>query len=585
MKKHWIALGMFALVAALSLMLPLQFAVAQNSLDWPRYGNDLSNTRYQDVDQINPSNVANLQVAWVFHTGVLDPKTDFETSPVEVNGTVYITDGHDDVFALNAATGTQIWAYQPLNLPGEMPSLDQISVCCGRNNRGVVFVPNLGPNGAVVYGRLDDVVVALDAANGSVVWRTVVADYTTRVAINMAPQLAHGLIIVALAGGEFLVRGQIIALHADTGEIAWRFFTTQPGTWGGGMWKQGGAMAWQNPSVDADLGLLYTGTGNPSPDINGVRRNGDNLYATSVVALNIDSGTVNWYFQETHHDLWDYDSTMTTVLFPVQENGETIPAIGHCSKNGNYYILDRRNGQPIYPVIEMPVPTMPAWQHPSPTQPVSSVEPLTPLTFVPGTIDMSKLPADIQLAPQWTAPQKQELLIVPGDDGGCEGIAQAFSPRTNFVYYGTRYEPTTFHTTPNNPPCSGGICLGSTFEEVIPGVTDFGIFGATDTTTGKVSWKIQVDQPAKSGMLIAGDLAFFGEGNGKFHAVDARTGDMLFTFDGTTVTNGGGAQAAPVAYVVNSKEYIVNAFGGNLPDRLNFPPNPVGDAVIAFSLP
>jgi outer membrane protein assembly factor BamB len=177
------------------------------------------------------------------------------------------------------------------------------------------------------------------------------------------------------------------------------------------------------------------------------------------------------------------------------------------------------------------------------------------------------------------------LLIVPGDDGGCEGIAQAYSPRTKFVYYGTRYEPTTFKTSPNNPPCSGGICLGSTFEEVIPGVKDFGVFGATDTMTGSVAWKINVDQPAKSGMLVAGDLVFFGEGNGKFHAVNATTGQILFTFDGTTISNGGGAQAAPVAYVVNGKEFIVNGFGGNLPDRLNFPPNPVGDAVIAFTLP
>jgi outer membrane protein assembly factor BamB len=127
--------------------------------------------------------------------------------------------------------------------------------------------------------------------------------------------------------------------------------------------------------------------------------------------------------------------------------------------------------------------------------------------------------------------------------------------------------------------------LGSTFDEKIPGITDFGIFGATDTTTGKVAWKINVDQPAKSGMLVAGDLVFFGEGNGKFHAVNAATGQNLFTFDGTTVPNGGGAQAAPVAYVVNGQEFIVNGFGGNVGDRMNFPPNPVGDAVVAFSLP
>src|SRR5207302_10086039 len=132
----------------------------------------------------------------------------------------------------------------------------------------------------------------------------------------------------------------------------------------------------------------------------------------------------------------------------------------------------RRNGKPVYPVTEVPVPTMPEWQHASPTQPVSSVEPLTPLDFVPGTIDFSKLPADISLAPTYTPPQQRELLMVPGDDGGCEGIAQAYSPRTKFVYYGTRYEPTTFKTFSNNPPCSGWVCHGSTFADLIAGVPD-----------------------------------------------------------------------------------------------------------------
>ena len=155
------------------------------------------------------------------------------------------------------------------------------------------------------------------------------------------------------------------------------------------------------------------------------------------------------------------------------------------------------------------------------------------------------------------------------------------------MYYGARYEPTTFHTSPNNKKPTGGLFLGSSFDELTPqeGVTNFGLYGATDTNTGKLMWKIRIDQPAKSGVLIAGDLVFFGEGNGKFHAVDAASGNILFTFDGTTIPNGGGAQAAPVAYVVNGKEFVVNGFGGNVPDRRNFPPNPVGDAVVAFSLP
>ena len=179
-------------------------------------------------------------------------------------------------------------------------------------------------------------------------------------------------------------------------------------------------------------------------------------------------------------------------------------------------------------------------------------------------------------------------MIVPGDDGGCEGIAQGYSPRTKYVYYGTRYEPAAFKTFLNNQgPDSEGLFLGSKFNEFTPreGVTNFGLYGATDTTTGKVVWKIKIAQPAKSGVLIAGDLVFFGEGNGKFHAVDAATGKMLFTFDGTSIKDGGGAQAAPVAYVVKGREYIVNGFGGNVPDRAGFPPNPVGDAIVAFTLP
>jgi len=450
--------------------------------------------------------------------------------------------------------------------PRRNAPLTDVFVCCGLNNRGVVFVPSSSREGndsddeqrsaeerkekpdMVVYGRLDDVVVALNAQTGAVIWKTRVADFHNRVAINMAPQFAHGLVIVGLAGGEYEIRGQVIALTADSGQIAWRFQTTLPESFAGDSFERGGAPVWQNPTVDEQLGLLYFATGNPSPDANGIDRAGDNLFSASVVALDLKTGKLRWHFQETHHDLWDYDSAQPTMLFAVEKGGDQIPALGHCSKNGNYYIFDRRNGQPIFPVTEVKVPVSPSFQSASATQPVSSVEPLTPLNFLPGTIDMTKLPKNLTLAPQYTPPQENEILIAVGDDGGCEGVAGAFSPRTKFIYYGARYEPARYHTSPTNTgPNDVGKFLGSTFAELIPGVTDFGIFGATDSTTGKVVWKINVAQPAKSGMLVAGDLAFFGEGNGKFHAVNAATGEILFTFDGTTVHNGGGAQAAPVA--------------------------------------
>jgi len=464
-------------------------AQTPSSVDWPLYGNDLANTRFQNVDQITPGNVATLRPAWVFHTGVLDKDASLEVSPIVVGGTMFVTSGVDDVFALDAATGHERWHYDPRP---DMPPLDTVSLCCGRANRGVGVA-----DGKVFLARLDDAVVALDATTGELVWKKQVASIADDYSITMAPQVVNGLVIVGLSGGEFEVRGQVIALSEATGQLVWRFFTTLPGpTWAGHSWKTGAGTLWQTPAVDRSLGLLYVNTGNPGPDLNGIHRLGKNLYTDSIVALDISTGKVHWAFQEVHHDLWDYDSAMPALLFDLSRNGSTVPALGHCSKNGNYYILDRRTGVPIYPVTEVPVPSLkPAWQHPWPTQPKSAVEPLTPLSF-------ESIPKGFKTAPQYTPPGTSPVLIVPGDDGGCEFPPAAYSPRTKFVYYGTRYEPTTFVSAPNN---TSGI--GSAFGD-IPAAQNHGIFGATDTTTGRVVWKISVPQPAKSGLVVAGDLVF-----------------------------------------------------------------------------
>jgi quinohemoprotein ethanol dehydrogenase len=569
-------------VLALWLRPHVPFVRAGANLDWPHYGNDLANTRFQPLDQINRSNVHKLKVAWVFHTGVLDPQAQLDVSPIEVDGRLFVTDGHNDVFALDAATGQQLWAFKPLGIPGEMPPLDQLFACCGRNNKGVAF-----GNGKVFYGRLDAVVVALNAETGAVVWKNRVADFRDRVAINNAPQFVDGLVIVSLSGGEFEARGKVFALDSETGSVRWEFAATLPSSFAGTSYLRGGAMVWNPPAIDRDLGLIFVTTGNAAPDILGQHRAGDNLYAASIVALDLKTGRPRWHFQAVHHDIWDYDSAQPVVLFPLEKDGKTFKALGHCSKNGEYYILDRVTGEPIFPVTEVSVPQGPGWQLAAPTQPVSAVEPLTPLTFVrPTPTHFDGEP--ITLSPRYTPPDDILRLIVPGDDGGCEWNPAAFSPRTNFIYYGTRYEPTLFKTRPNNTDLVNGFLhLGSSFINKVPGSNPFGIFGATDTRTGKVVWKIEVAQPAKSGVLVAGDLVFFGEGNGKFHAVDARRGRILFTFDApANVPDAGGAAASPIAYLVNGREFIVNAFGGNVTDRANQPPpNPVGDAIIALSLP
>src|SRR6266403_616841 len=537
--------------------------------DWPNHGNDLANTRFQNLDQINPSNVNKLQVAWVFHTGVLDPLSELEASPIEVDGRLFISDGHDDVFALNAATGQQLWKFDGFN---DEAQLAGFFLCCGRHNHGVAF-----GDGKVFVGRFDDSVVALNAETGKVAWQSTVADFHDRVSINSAPQFVEAggreLVVISLSGGEFEIRGQVFALDAKTGKTVWRFSTTQPTSFAGQSFLTGGGAVWNPPAIDADLGLVYLSVGNAAPDIQGENRAGDNLFSASVVAVDLFTGNPVWHFQEVHHDIWDYDSAQPAVLFSLEKDGKHFSALGHCSKNGQYYILDRRTGEPIFPVTEKPVPTGAAFQNAAPTQPYSAVEPLTLLSFDQLTAeeqpDTAAITAafssflapgqkEVVFSPQYTPPDETLRLIMPGDNGGCEWASAAYSPRTKYVYYGARQEPDVFKTH------SGNTSL--------------------------------VPQAAKSGVLVAGDLVFFGEGNGTFDAADARTGKMLFNFHAPSkITNAGGAAAGPVAYLVDGREFVVNAFGGNVPDRTitsngnclrggSVCDNPVGDAYIAFAL-
>jgi quinohemoprotein ethanol dehydrogenase len=595
--SHSVRLGIslfFLGVLALWLRPSGLLAGSPANLDWRHYGNDLHNTRFQDVDQINPGNAGKLKVAWVFHTGVLDPKAELQVSPIVINGRMFVTDGHSDLFALDAATGRQIWTYKPLTAG----DLDSVTVCCGRNNKGVAYA-----DGKVIYGRLDDVVVALNAATGEVVWQNKLADPKDKFAINNAPQVADGLVIISLSGGEYEVRGQVFALKVSDGTVMWHFATTDPESYGApatDQFKRGGAAVWNPPAIDRELGLIYVVTGNAAPDILGQDRPGDNLFATSIVALKLSTGEPQWHFQEVHHDIWDYDSAQPPVLFPLTKGGKEFKALGHCSKNGQYYILDRTNGEPIFRVHEKKVPRGPDWQHAAATQPFSDVEALTPLRMVE--------PNDTGFPerPQYTPPGTDdiEFVMAPGDDGGCEWNPAAFSPRTGFIYYGTRYEPTTFKTFQGNrEPLPNGLHLGSTFTNRVPGSHPFGMFGATNTLTGKIVWSKRVRLPAKSGLSIGGDVVFFGEGNGKFRAVDARNGSDLFTFDPKTsgIPNVGGAAASPAIYLAKGREFVAYAFGGNVPDRNNFGPPPnggpddgatvdpdsgkVGDAIIAFALP
>jgi alcohol dehydrogenase (cytochrome c) len=540
-------------------------------MDWASYGNDIGAMHYADVDQINPSNVGQLQPAWILHTGVMSATSSFESQPLVVDGVMYVSSPHDHVFAVDATTGAIKWAYSP-----DLPPLQNLGICCGQTNRGVAY-----GQGMVFIAQLDSTLVALDAQNGNIVWSVSVDQWENSKTETLAPLYADGKVIVGLSCAEFFCRGHVTAYSAADGSRLWRFYTVPgPGefgndTWAGDSWKGGGASVWGTPTFDPALGLVYFATGNTAPDANGSHRCGDNLFANSIVALDINTGARRWHFQEVHHDLWDYDGPEPTLLFTAELGGQSIPAIGHGNKNGYYYILDRRDGQPIFPVTEQPVPTTPAWQCPAATQPIPATEPLIPLDIevhIPG----------VKEGPIYTAPDEGDpVLIQPGYESGMEWPPAAYSPRTRYVYVSTGgYQPWLTRVTREVLNS-----LGGTPEPVIDGNTQYGLTQALDTTTGKIAWTVKDEKSlVRSGVAVAGDLVFFGDSGG-LRAADAKTGNILWTFATDPDQKIGGANGSPTVYVVNGREYVVYAFGGNFRLRATAGFSPNGDALVAFALP
>jgi quinohemoprotein ethanol dehydrogenase len=550
-------------------------------LDWAHYGNDTSNSRYQNIDQITLANVSQLKPAWTFHTGVLpsaQPGLAMEMTPLVVDGVMYITTGIDDVFALNPTTGAQIWHYNPAS---DMPALSTLPICCGRDNRGVAY-----GNGMIFDARLDSVLVALDAKTGKEIWQVRVDTSSNGASMTLAPQyvLTNGgkqaEVIVGVSGADEGVRGHLDAYNVATGKLLWRFWTTDPATYAGDTYLHGGASVWGTPTYDSTLNMVYFSTGNAQsgegdagiqkipgqmePNSSyGAPRAGTNLYSASVVALDATTGELQWFFQEAHHDMWDYDGPQPTVLF----NWNGIPALEHTNKTGYVWILDRASGEPLFPYQEVAIPPTPAnvaFQHPWPTQPVSSIESLTEHAVEPGS-----LPAGVAAAPLWTTPGPTPQALQPYLIGGMEWPPAAYSPRTHMLYSHANYSPFARAVTTTGTRENGPTLLG----------VSHGVYGAVNTLTGKVAWTIPVltSQP-NSGVAVAGDLVFFGDSTGLFYAASAATGEILWVFDAFTVPGAGGAAASAAIYEINGVEYVVYGFGGATY-------NPSADAVIAFALP
>jgi quinohemoprotein ethanol dehydrogenase len=547
-------------------------------LDWRYNGQDLYNSRFQNIDQINPTNVSQLKPAWTFHTGVLgDPNMSMEMTPLVISGVMYITTGDDDVFALNPTTGAQIWKYHP----ADMPKISTLPVCCNNDNRGVGYGAGL-----VFDARLDGKLVALNAKTGAVVWSTIVDTASNGAGMTLAPQFIGASagtipeVLVGVTGGEFGVRGHLDAYVPTTGKLLWRFWTTNPATWAGNSYLHGGASIWGTPTYDPTLNMVYFSTGNAFPWPWAGNRAGTNLFATSIVAVDATTGELQWFFQDVHHDMWDFDGPQPTVLFSY--NG--TPAIEHTSKTGYMWILDRASGEPLIPYQEVAIPPTPAdaaFQLPWPTQPVSSIESLT-------AHQATELPAGDTAAPMWTTTGTTPVVYQPYFNGGMEWPAAAYSPRTHMIYSHANYSPWNIGTTnaATNYACPGGnigvtqvAACGASIAPT-PAVNS-GVYGAVNTVTGKVAWTIPIITTLPdSSVSVAGDLVFFGDSTGIFYAASAATGEILWVFDANTVPNVGGGNGGAAIYEVNGVEYVVYGFGGEPGNSFQ-----LGDAVIAFALP
>ncbi len=514
--------------------------------EWLHVGGDWSNSRYSTLAKLTPANVKNLKGAWVTHLGSgLGTKYSLEVTPLVRDGVMYVTSGNDDVFALDARTGALIWEHRS--------GIDQNinTVCCGWDNRGVA----LG-EGKVFLGQLDGTFVALDAATGKLAWQTTIGKWQDGYTITTAPTYYNGAVYTGVSGGDRSARGKLTALDAKTGKELWHFWTAAgPGEIGGDTWPSandpdpdkrsaylhGGANIWQAPAIDPELGLIFFSTGQPGPDAvgEGIKRPGDNLFSSSIVALHLD-GRYAWHFQLVHHDLWDFDCPSPVVLFDQVYSGVPRKGIAEACKTGWIYILDRTTGKPLIGIDEKPV-EQDARVASAPTQPIPRGDAL--------------IPQCPQALPGWTTKcifgviYDMPILMSPGGNGGTNWSPMSYSPQTGYFYV----------TAADRVQSRILRQLGKSVGPPI-GARYAGTLSAVDSRTNKIVWQKKMPYSVGQGsgaLSTAGGLVFHGEPSGLFQAYDAKNGALLWEWQ-----TGAGADAPAVTYELDGEQYVAIAAGG-----------------------
>ena len=493
--------------------------------DWPTNGGNVFNQRYSPLDQINRETVAGLKAVWraSLRGSGLERKQSGQAQTIEYGGTLYTITGNDDVFAISVETGAVLWEHQARLDPAK------VVPCCGWVSRGVAIGA-----GKVFVGQLDNQLVALDQRTGAVVWS--VQSESLReggFTLTAAPLYYDGMVIIGHAGGELATRGRLKAFDAGTGKLRWVFYTIpgpgEPGheTWpaDNDAWKYGGASIWQTPAIDPQLGLIFVSTDNPAPDLNGAVRAGDNLFTSSVVALDVKTGKYRWHYQETHHDIWDYGAPNPVVLFDATVDGRPRQGLVQLSKDGYAYILDRVSGQPLIGIDEQPV-MQNAAQKTSLTQPIPIGD-----DIVPHSIDIAPDGYDLVNEGRTFTPFDDKLVAYK-PLAGVNWPPSSYDPVANVLYVCANDAMGAAKRNAKEilpPPTVGEHYLGGSFARVE--ATRRGVVAALKVTTNRLVWRRQWADGCSSGSAnTAGGLLFIGRSDGRLVAYDKRDGHVLWEF-------------------------------------------------------
>jgi len=485
--------------------------------NWLTYGGDYKGWRNSSLDQINKTNVKQLGLQWVFNNG---QSVKLESTPLIVDGVMYVPLINNEVYALDARTGRQIWVYRR---PSVLQSPSHIN---GPISRGVAVL-----GGRLYLATLDAYVVALDARSGTMIWETKTAETTQGYYFTLAPLAVKDKIVVGVSGGEYGIRGFIDAYDAATGKLAWRFHTIpgpgEPGneTWLGDSWKTGGGPAWVTGTYDPGLNLIYWGVGNPGPDYYGKDREGDNLYSNSVVALDADTGKRRWHFQFTPHDLDDYDATIVPVLLDAEIDGRKRKLLVEANRNGFFYGLDRENGKFLF------------------------AKPFVRVTWAKGIGPDGRpvLSEDALLT-------ENSRQVCPGLFGGANWPSPSYSPQTGLFYFTLRDE-CLIHLPKATPYKAGELFWGGGSKSIPDGERPSGAVVALNPLNGNKKWEFRHFSPSWAGVLTTGaGLVFSGDMDGYFIALSASSGQVLWK-----TSLGGAITAAPVTYSVKGKQYVAIA--------------------------